>query len=479
MSDLFHGPLRAHPDNGRYFTDGGAADSIGAAIYLTGSHTWANLQDIGRPGDPLFPWADYLDFMESSNHNFMRLWMFEQPARACWTDDLILFDPLPWARTGPGLAQDGKPKFDLTAWNATYFQRLRQRVVEAGQRGIYCAVMLFQGWSLSVTGKGLDPWEVHPFHAQNNVNELGVSLVGWDVRDYPSLHSTHHPQVLTHQEAYVRKVIDTVNDLDNVLYEIINEGGTLEWQFHAVDYVHSYERGKPKQHPVGITSGTPWIRNAQVVSSAVDWYSPVSQPNWWGRPGTPLVEDYKEDPPAADGNKVSVPDTDHLWGHGGNPKWVWKCFTRGHNPIFMDPWQSLYLGATEEVAPWSFTGWISKDQRDYPDWEPTRRAMGDTRRYAQRMNLARMTPHPEWASSRYCLADPGREYLVYLPEGGAVTLDLCHANGSFVAEWFLPQVNRTLPGARALRGGDYAVTTAPYTGDAVLYLKKVRQKRLE
>jgi len=333
--------------------------------------------------------------------------------------------------------------------------------------------MLFQGWSLSVSGKGLDPWKVHPFNARNNVNDVGVSPIGWDVREHLSLHSVHDPRVLARQEAYVRKVIDTVNDLDNVLYEIINEGGTLEWQIHMVDYVHSYERGKPKQHPVGITSGTPWIRNAEVVSSRVDWYSPVSQPNWWDRSGTPLVEDYKEDPPAAGGDKVSLPDTDHLWGHGGNPKWVWKCFARGHNPIFMDPWQSLYLGATEEVAPWSFTGGISKDQRDYPDWEPTRRAMGDTRRYAQRMNLARMAPHPEWSSSRYCLADPGEEYLVYLPEGGAVTLDLCATDGSFAVEWFLPQLSRTLPGARSLQGGGYAVTTAPYTGDAVLYLKKV------
>ncbi len=42
-----------------------------------------------------------------------------------------------------------------------------------------------------------------------------------------------------------------------------------------------------------------------------------------------------------------------------------------------------------------------------------------------------------------------------------------------VSKWFLPQVNRVLPGARPLPGGDYAVTTAPYTGDAVLYLRKV------
>ena len=54
-----------------------------------------------------------------------------------------------------------------------------------------------------------------------------------------------------------------------------------------------------------------------------------------------------------------------------------------------------------------------------------------------------------------------------------MTLDLTHAKGSFAVEWFLPQVNRTLPGARPLQGGDYAVTTAPYTGDAVLYINQV------
>lgn len=47
MCKQFCGRLRVHPDNGRYFTD----DS-GRAIYLTGSHTWANLQDIGLPGGP-------------------------------------------------------------------------------------------------------------------------------------------------------------------------------------------------------------------------------------------------------------------------------------------------------------------------------------------------------------------------------------------------------------------------------------------
>ena len=460
--------LRTLSSNPRYFTQDGEH-----AVYLTGSHTWCNLQDIGLKETPPFPYPDYLDFMHTSNHNFMRLWMFEQPERACWTDSLLYFDPLPWARTGPGDAADGKPRFDLTAWNDAYFTRLRRRVIQAAERGIYCAVMLFQGWSLSVTGKGLDPWAVHPFNAANNVNGVDVPYHGWDNESVPLLHSLHNPQVIAHQEAYMRKVIDTVNDLDNVLVEIINEGGSLGWQTHMVDAVHAYERSKAKQHPVGITSGTPWLTNASLAAGSADWYSPVNQPNWWNRGDFAYVEDYKLDPPPADGRKVSLPDTDHLWGHGGNPKWVWKCFTRGHNPIFMDPWQGLYLGATEEVAGWSFTGGISKDQRDYPDWEPTRRAMGDTRRCAAKIDLAKMTPHPELVSTRYGLADPGREYLIYAPDGGPITLDLCAHAGKYAVEWFFPSLGRSMPGARPLAGGDYAATATPYTGDAVLHVKKV------
>lgn len=48
MSDTprpIQGALRVHPDNPRYF-----ADDSGEAVYLTGSHTWANLQDIGLVG---------------------------------------------------------------------------------------------------------------------------------------------------------------------------------------------------------------------------------------------------------------------------------------------------------------------------------------------------------------------------------------------------------------------------------------------
>jgi len=50
------------------------------------------------------------------------------------------------------------------------------------------------------------------------------------------------------------------------------------------------------------------------------------------------------------------------------------------------------------------------------------------------MNLAAATPHNELASTKYCLAHSGEEYLVYLPEGDEVTVDLSSAPGEF-AKW--------------------------------------------
>ena len=59
---------------------------------------------------------------------------------------------------------------------------------------------------------------------------------------------------------------------------------------------------------------------------------------------------------------------------------------------------------------------------------------GYTLALARRMNLAACTPQGSLASTAYCLADPGREYVVYLPSGGKVTVDLSAAKGGLAVE---------------------------------------------
>ena len=47
--------------------------------------------------------------------------------------------------------------------------------------------------------------------------------------------------------------------------------------------------------------------------------------------------------------------------------------------------------------------------------------------------------NPEHDNSRYCLAQPGEAYLVYLPTGGKCELDLKSVDGTFMVEWFNPR----------------------------------------
>jgi hypothetical protein len=97
--------------------------------------------------------------------------------------------------------------------------------------------------------------------------------------------------------------------------------------------------------------------------------------------------------------------------------------------------------------------------------------MGQTRRLAERMDLAAMTPRGDLASSGCCLAAPGKEYLVYLPASGEVTVDLSAAPGTFAVEWIQPVEERTAPG-EPIGGGAKRSVRSPFPGESVLHLKR-------
>ena len=174
------GPLVVSSTNPRYFT---TADAQGKAVYLTGCHVNNNLQDgsgSGRdcPEDPKrFDYDAYLDLLAERAHNFIRLWRWEQFRGYLGPADVhFCMTPQPWPRTGPGSAKDGKPKFDLSAFDQAYFDRLRDRTIAAGAAGIYASVMLFEGFSLHLTDTP-DNIEGHPFHGANNINGVGITSI--------------------------------------------------------------------------------------------------------------------------------------------------------------------------------------------------------------------------------------------------------------------------------------------------------------
>ena len=460
------GPLRVLASNPRYFTDG-----TGKAIYLTGSLTWSSQNDQGTTDPPpVFDFNGYLDFLQAHTHNFIR---FRRKELTQYTfmglyDSKMVYvaGPQPWPRTGPGLALDGKRRFDLSKFDQAFFDRLRSRVIAAQGRGIYVSIMFFDGNGPAGSSKPWR-WDAHPFNVSNNIN--GINGDPYKTGSGLDFDSLKVPAVTALQEAYIRKIIDTVNDVDNVLYEVANEchsgHGGLEWEEHLVNFVHEYEATKPKQHPVGMTfllGGT----NEDLFNSPADWISPRGNGDLPGGYGG-----LDADPPDAKGRKVVLNDTDHSFyytllqkvGPAGQRAWVWKNFTRGNNTLFMDPYLEYDSKRNK-----------SHDSELDPYWDTMRISMAYTRRYAERMNLAAMTPQGKLASSNYCLADTatgGAELLVYVPYGPQVTVDLSSISGRLAVEWFNPSTGAATEGER-LTGGAKLSLTAPFAGDAVLYIRQ-------
>jgi hypothetical protein len=181
--DLTRRPLVVSTSNSRYFEVDATDQADRRLVYLSGSHVNNNFHDGAGPGrecpetPETFDFAAYLDFLAERGHNFIRLWRWEQFRSRLFNADVHLcMSPQPWPRTGDGTALDGKPRFNLSRFDPAYFDRLRDRVEAAGQRGIYVSVMLFEGFGLHLTAPP-DNVEGHPFHAANNVNGIGIASI--------------------------------------------------------------------------------------------------------------------------------------------------------------------------------------------------------------------------------------------------------------------------------------------------------------
>jgi hypothetical protein len=301
----------------------------------------------------------------------------------------------------------------------------------AGASGSFCAEPEIAG-----------PLRIHPYHRANNVGGIDGNPSGDDTGN--EVHDLKVPAVTRLQEAYVRKVIDTLGDLDNVLWEIGNEchAGSVAWQVHMIRRIKSYEATRPKQHPVGMT-GAP-INAPELLDSPADWISP---------PGKPWLVD----PPANDGAKVILVDTDHCdpWNH--DPDWVWKNLFRGNQFLLMDAYMDYRVGSPAEPD---------------PKWDATRQAMGRARAFSEQIDLAAFVPRGQLASTGYCLAGkPGgrARFAVYLPKGGQVTVDLGATKQALAAAWLDPVSGETRPAA-AVSGGGRRTLIAPLAGPAILLL---------
>ncbi len=97
--------------------------------------------------------------------------------------------------------------------------------------------------------------------------------------------------------------------------------------------------------------------------------------------------------------------------------WAWKSFLRGLNPILYD------LGIAAGFDPLD------------PALEPARLALGDTRRLAEQLDLARTEPQGHLASSGFALCRPDHDYVALRPAGDGGPLSLDVPPGTYAVRW--------------------------------------------
>ncbi|MEA3225815.1 MAG: DUF6298 domain-containing protein, partial [Planctomycetota bacterium] len=329
------GVLRVHPDNPCWFADGS-----GRAIYLGGHQSFVDLQDNSfnkefiRNRDRILDWDKYVEFLKAHNFNYLRNWVIWSTGSGAMApvNNAITY-PMPYKRVeGHGRAKDGKDKFDLNRFDEVFFQRMRERCEDLQETGVYVSIMLFEVYGFLGGEPVGDPpqtlWDGNVFNKANNINGIDVDYDG-NGKGIEFFY-TDDDRVLRLQKEYVKKVIDTLNHLDNVFYEIANELYAPQWQYEMIEFIKRYEKAKPKQHLVLMSAGGRTRTGAWkqmggdlVVNSPADCFAVAG--SWQsGR--------YKKkDPPANNSGKPGIVDTDHGAPGSSDVGYIWSAFTRGYH----------------------------------------------------------------------------------------------------------------------------------------------------
>ena len=197
-------PVRLHPENPRVLQFRGKP-----LVLITATEHYGAVMN--RP----FDFEPYLADAAEKRQTLTRLFVLYRelqtpvnPYSTCKPESTDYISPYP--RTGPALANDRLPKFDLDRWNPEFFDRLHRFLAAAARRGVVVEVTLFSN------SYGAAVWALNPLNPLNNVN-------GTEAIPPADFLSARAPKLFGRQQALVRKVVAECNRYDNVFFEICNE----------------------------------------------------------------------------------------------------------------------------------------------------------------------------------------------------------------------------------------------------------------
>ena len=351
----------------------------------------------------------------------------------------------PWARSTEGTAADGLPKYDLTAFNPWYFERLRQFADSCDAKG----TVLF-----------------HKFYMQHNLLETQAHYVDFPWRPANCVQDTGLPDQIPAANAfydvsnptraqlhrlYIRKCLEVLGDNTHVVYLTSQEfTGPLPFVQFWIDTIAEWEWETGKHVCVALSAPKD-VQDAVLADSArADLVDVIDLRNWWLKAdGELFAPEGGREIPGRDlerGSKQAAESTaERIYEkiRGYRDRYPGKAITDAIEGNRQQCWAFLMAGGGMLVR-----GGISypndADPTEYiqpadvdiilPTYALIRDHLAKRLPQMRPADLAQSSSGPAW-----CLADGAGCHLVYALQGGSVTLDASAAPGPLRVRRFDPR----------------------------------------
>ena len=444
-------PIALHTDNPHYFLWRGQP-----AILITSAEHYGAVLNLD------FDYRVYLDELRENGLNLTRTFSgtYREIADSFGITDNTLAPRrylAPWARSATPGATDGGNKFDLSEFNPEYFARLRDFVAQASQRDIVVEFVLFCPFYDEKL------WAVNPMNTANNVN--GIGKCGRE-----EVYTLLHKDLLGVHEAFVRKAVPSLNEFDNIYFEICNEpyfGGVREdWQAHIARTIVEAEKNLPNRHLIAqnIANGRRKIDKPDPNVSIFNFH--------YATPPDTVAENYGLKRVLADDETGFRGKADVLYRTEG-----WDFIIAG--------------GGIYSSLDYSFTtphpdGTFAEYKSPGGGSRELRRQLRILKDFIHGFDFVRMAAHNEVVEggtvraslsgapaqakvTARVLAEPGKAYAVYVLGGNGAELAVSLPVGTYQADWVDTRTGK-IAGAEQFEhtGGTRLLTTPQYTEDIAL-----------
>ena len=407
--------------------------------------------------------AEHLDLLSSAGGNYIRNTMSSRNPGNPW----------PHKRLDNGL-------YDLEQWDEEYWQRFENLLQLCFDRDIIVQIEIWDPWDYFRTEAplGYGPenvgWESCPYNPVLNINytdeESGLATdIDYYSGSSPSNHIFFHtvpelkdvPLIRKYQEAFVDKLLSISLGFPNVLYCMNNEiGEPAEWGEYWARFIR---------------------KRAEQVGAEVCLADMRRNSNFTSEEQVRLLHDRKH----YDFFEISQNTANNHQRHYDQIMAIRDQVTDHPKPLNnvkiyggnIGSWTTSVEEGTRRFWRNIFGGLASsRFHREGPSYqffgiglsELAQRHIQSMRMFTDAMNIFNCIPSNHLLSDRepneaYCLAEEGRQYAIYFPDGGEVFIDLTGAEGDLEIRW-LDILHSSWLESAVLEKNDRFMVSAPADG---------------